>query len=174
MCYNNFMKTIVLTGMSGSGKSTVAKYLSEKFALETFDIDELIVKKENKSINEIFAQNGEKYFRNLEAQIIQDIFQPEDILISLGGGAFENEHTKNFLLQNSIVIYLKTSPKNIFERLKTATDRPLLNNNMNLNNIENILNSRMKNYELAHFSIITDNKNVEQIGSEITKCANLK
>ena len=135
MCYNNFMKTIVLTGMSGSGKSTVAKYLSEKFALETFDIDELIVKKENKSINEIFAQNGEKYFRNLEAQIIQDIFQPEDILISLGGGAFENEHTKNFLLQNSIVIYLKTSPKNIFERLKTATDRPLLNYNMNLNNI---------------------------------------
>ena len=100
MCYNNFMKTIVLTGMSGSGKSTVAKYLSEKFALETFDIDELIVKKENKSINEIFAQNGEKYFRNLEAQIIQDIFQPEDILISLGGGAFENEHTKNF--SNSI------------------------------------------------------------------------
>ena len=55
MCYNNFMKTIVLTGMSGSGKSTVAKYLSEKFALETFDIDELIVKKENKSINEIFV-----------------------------------------------------------------------------------------------------------------------
>ena len=174
MCYNNFMKTIVLTGMSGSGKSTVTKFLSEKFNLEAFDIDELIAEKENKSINEIFAQHGEKYFRNLEAQIIQNIFQPENILISLGGGAFENEQTRNFLLQNSTVIYLKTSPKNILERLKTATDRPLLNNNMSLDHIENILNSRRKNYELAHFSIITDNKNIEQIGSEIIKCANLK
>ena len=168
------MKTIVLTGMSGSGKSTVAKFLSEKFNLKVFDIDGLIVEKENKSINEIFEQHGEKYFRSLEAQIIQNIFQPENILISLGGGAFENEHTRNFLLQNSTVIYLKTSPESIFERIKTATDRPLLNNNMNLNNIENILNSRRKNYELAHFSIITDNKNIEQIGSEIIKCANLK
>jgi len=139
------MKTIVLTGMSGSGKSSVGKFLADKFFCRFFDIDEQIILNEKKSINEIFAQNGEKYFRDLEVQTIKSIFNPENLVISLGGGAFENENTRNFLLNNSIVIYLKTSPETILERLKNADDRPLLNNNMNLERIKNMLNSRKNN-----------------------------
>ena len=168
------MKTIVLTGMSGSGKSVLGKFLSQKLKLDFVDIDEKIVCNEKKSINDIFAQNGERYFRDLEVQTIKNVFAPEDMLISLGGGAFENENIRNFLLQNSTVIYLKTSSANILDRLKNATDRPLLNNNMNIERIEKLLNSRKNNYGLAHFTVITDNKNVEQIGSEILKCAGLK
>lgn len=163
------MKTIVLTGMSGCGKSTVGKFLSENLNIKFIDIDEQIVQKENKSINEIFAQNGEQYFRKFEAQIIKELFENENLVISLGGGAFENEKTRNFLLNNSIVFYLKTSEKVIYERLKNSFDRPLLNKNMTLEHIKSILNIRKNNYELAHFLIITDNKDIKEIGSEIIK-----
>lgn len=168
------MKTIVLTGMSGSGKSTVGKLLSEELNSKFVDIDEQITLKENKSINEIFAQNGEQYFRKLEVQIISELFENKNLIISLGGGAFENEQTRNFLLKNSIVFYLKTSEKIIYERLKNTSDRPLLIN-MTLERIKSLLNLRKNNYELAHFTILTDNKSTEEIGSEIiNKCANLK
>ena len=168
------MKTIVLTGMSGSGKSTVGKFLSEKTGTFFFDIDEQIVLNEKKSINEIFAKNGENYFREIEAKTIKNIFNPENLIISLGGGAFESEQIRNFLLANSLVIYLKTSPETIWNRLKNTNDRPLLNNNMNSESIGKLLNSRKNNYELAHFTVITDNKNIEEIASEILRCANLK
>ena len=168
------MKTIVLTGMSGSGKSSVGKVLAGKYHLKFIDIDEQIVLNEKKSINEIFSENGENYFRALEVQTIKNIFEPENLVISLGGGAFENDRTRNFLLNNSTVIYLQTSPEIILNRLKNANDRPLLNNNMNLSAIEKLFNSRKNNYELAHFIIITDNKNIEDLAGEILKCANLK
>jgi len=168
------MKTIVLTGMSGSGKSTIGQFLSQKTGMKFVDIDEKIILNEKKSINEIFAQNGENYFREIEAKTIKNIFNPENLVISLGGGAFENEKTRNFLLKNSVVIYLKTSPETVLDRLKNANDRPLLNNNMNFERIEKLLNFRKNNYELAHFTVITDNKNVEEIAGEILRCANLK
>ena len=168
------MKTIVLTGMSGSGKSTVGKFLAEKCKLKFIDIDEQIVLNENKSINEIFSENGENFFRALEVQTIKNVFEPENLVISLGGGAFENDRTRNFLLNNSTVIYLQTSPETIFNRLKNSTDRPLLNNNMNLSAIKKLLDLRKKNYELAHFTVITDNKNINDLAGEILKCANLK
>lgn len=168
------MKTIVLTGMSGSGKSTVGKVLAKKCNLKFIDIDEQIVLNEKKSINEIFSENGEHYFREFEVQTIKDVFEPENLVISLGGGAFENNRTRNFLLNNSTVIYLQTSPEIILDRIKNAADRPLLNNNMNLSAIEKLFNLRKNNYELAHFIIITDNKNIEDLAGEILKCANSK
>lgn len=169
------MKTIVLTGMSGSGKSTVGRFLSENLNLKFVDIDEQIVLKENRSINEIFIQSGEQYFRKLEIKIIRELFENKNLIISLGGGAFENKQIRDFLLKNSIVFYLQTSPKIIYERLKNTSDRPLLNNNMNLEHIKSILNTRKNNYELAHFLILTDNKDIKEIGSEIiNKCADLK
>jgi len=168
------MKTIVLTGMSGSGKSSVGKVLAEKCDLKFIDIDEQIVLNEKKEINEIFSQYGEQYFREIEVRTIKNIFEPENLVISLGGGAFENDKTRKFLLNNSIVIYLQTLPRTILNRLKNATDRPLLNNNMNLSAIKELFNSRKNNYELAHFTVITDNKNIEDLAGEILKCANLK
>ncbi len=169
------MKTIVLTGMPGSGKTSVGKFVAEKTGRNFIDVDEQIVLSEKKSINEIFNLQGEKYFRNIEAQIIKKFFKNNNLIISLGGGAFENETTREFLLKNSFVIYLKTSPAIIYDRSKNSTDRPLLNNNMNLGHLNKLINSRKKNYELAHFTLITDNKNIDVLGSEIiTQCANLK
>lgn len=161
------MQTIVLTGMMGSGKSTVAELFAKSNKATLIDIDTMLELQEGKSISEIFAQNGEQYFRRIEHEIIMSIFEPEDLIISLGGGAFENKDTRKFLLENSKVVYLKTSPTTIYERIKNNDTRPLLQDDMSIEKIEEILNKRENNYSSAHLTINTDNKTPQQIAWEI-------
>ncbi len=161
------MKTIVLIGMMGSGKTTIGKLLGEKLALRSIDIDVIIEQNEKRTISEIFQNEGEKYFRNIERETIKKNFTNKDLIISLGGGAFEDQLTQELLLKNSTVIYLKTSPNVILERIKNNTNRPLLKNQMTVEKIQSIILQRQKNYELANITILTDNKNTDKIVEEI-------
>ena len=161
------MKTICLTGMMGSGKTTVAEAFAAEKKLKIIDIDSIIEENENKKISEIFETKGEDYFRKVEQDAIFSNFQPEDAIISLGGGAFENTETRTFLLKNSKVIYLKTSPETILERIKNDNSRPLLCGKMNIESIKQILEKRESNYLSAHKTVLTDNKTPQQIVLEI-------
>lgn len=161
------MKTICLTGMMGSGKTTVAEAFAAENKLKIIDIDSIIEEKENKKISEIFETKGEDYFRKVEQDAIFSNFQPEDAIISLGGGAFEDTETRTFLLKNSKVIYLKTSPETILERIKNDNSRPLLCGKMNIESIKQILEKRESNYLSAHKTVLTDNKTPQQIVLEI-------
>lgn len=161
------MKTIVLIGMMGSGKTTIGKLLGEKLTLRSIDIDVIIEQNEKRTVSEIFQNEGEKYFRNIERETIKKNFTNKDLIISLGGGAFEDQLTQELLLKNSTVIYLKTSPNVILERIKNNTNRPLLKNQMSVEKIQSIILQRQKNYELANITILTDNKNTDKIVEEI-------
>ena len=161
------MKTIILTGMMGAGKTTVAKILAKKLNIKSIDIDSLIEQNEGEKISEIFSEKGEEYFRKIEKNTIDNIFTRENLVISLGGGALENNETREFLLTNSTVIYLQTSPEIIFERIKSNTERPLLCGNMSVEKISEILEKREKNYQTATYKITTDNKTPDQIAEEI-------
>ncbi len=161
------MKTIVLIGMMGSGKTTIGKLLGEKLTLRSIDIDVIIEQNEKRTVSEIFQNEGEKYFRNIERETIKKNFTNKDLIISLGGGAFEDQLTQELLLKNSTVIYLKTSPNVILERIKNNTNRPLLKNQMTVEKIQSIILQRQKNYELANITILTDNKNTDRIVEEI-------
>jgi shikimate kinase len=163
------MKTIILTGMMGAGKSTIAKILAEKLNIKSIDIDSLIEQNEGEKISEIFSNKGEEYFRKIEKETIENIFtsKVENLVISLGGGAFENNETREILLKKANVIYLQTSPEIIFERIKSNTERPLLCGNMSIEKISEILEKREKNYQTATYKITTDNKTPDQIAEEI-------
>lgn len=161
------MKTIVLIGMMGSGKTTIGKLLGEKLTLRSIDIDVIIEQNEKRTVSEIFQNEGEKYFRDIERETIKKNFTNKDLIISLGGGAFEDQLTQELLLKNSTVIYLKTSPNVILERIKNNTNRPLLKNQMTVEKIQSIILQRQKNYELANITILTDNKNTDKIVEEI-------
>lgn len=161
------MKTIVLIGMMGSGKTTIGKLLGEKLTLRSIDIDVIIEQNEKRTVSEIFQNEGEKYFRNIERETIKKNFTNKDLIISLGGGAFEDQLTQELLLKNSTVIYLKTSPNVILKRIKNNTNRPLLKNQMTVEKIQSIILQRQKNYELANITILTDNKNTDKIVEEI-------
>ena len=161
------MKTIVLIGMMGSGKTTIGKLLGEKLTLRSIDIDVIIEQNEKRTVSEIFQNEGEKYFRNIERETIKKNFTNKDLIISLCGGDFEDQLTQELLLKNSTVIYLKTSPNVILERIKNNTNRPLLKNQMTVEKIQSIILQRQKNYELANITILTDNKNTDKIVEEI-------
>lgn len=161
------MKTITLIGMMGSGKSTLGLLLSKELKFNFADIDSIIENSEKKSISEIFQQCGENHFRQIEQSTIKEVFQNKNLVLSLGGGAFENKETQNILLNNSHVIYLKTSASTIFDRLKNDTSRPLLQDDNSIEKIQEIINSREHNYKLAHKTILTDNKKPQEIIQEI-------
>lgn len=112
-------KNITLIGMMGSGKTTVGnelKKLLPQFSL--VDIDEKIEQSTGKKISEIFLRYGEPHFRELENSKIKLFLNEDNQIISAGGGAFENPENRDILLNNSCVVYLKTSPDEIFTRIK--------------------------------------------------------
>lgn len=137
------MRKITLIGMMGSGKTTIGKILSEQTGISAIDLDDFIENKENESISEIFKTKGEQYFRTVEAITIKELTQTTSSqILSLGGGAFENEQTRELLLKNSTVIYLETTPEEIFKRIKKTNNRPLLKNNMTIEKISEIMTKR--------------------------------
>ena len=155
------MKSIVLIGMMGVGKSTIGKCLAEKLNLKFIDIDSTIEKFQQMSITQIFETKGEEYFRDIEREYIMSTFE-DNCVIALGGGAYEDEQTRRFLI-NSLIIHLKTSPNIIYERIKNDKTRPLLKDQMTVEKITQIYNSRIENYEKADITIITDNKTPTEI-----------
>ena len=167
--YNDFMnKNITLIGMMGCGKTTTAKELSQILdGFKLVDIDEEIEKSSGRKISEIFLKYGEPHFRELESDKIKHFLKFENLIISCGGGAFENPLNRQILLENSTVFFLKASAQAIFDRIKTEVHRPLLKKNFSVEKIENILALREKNYQKADYTIDTNGKTPENIAREI-------
>lgn len=162
------MKTlIVLTGMMGSGKTTVGKFLARILKFDFVDLDNEIEKSEGKSITQIFNDNGEQYFRFLEKEKVQEYINSKNTVLSLGGGTFEDKETQKLLKKNGIVIYLKASPSTLLKRTKVTIHRPLLHTNFSLETLSFILNKRKKNYEKAHHIIEVNNKTKKETVKKI-------
>lgn len=159
---------IALIGMMGSGKTTVARELQKVMPDYTLvDIDEEIEKSTGKKISEIFLKFGEPHFRALECDKIKKFAHLKNQIIALGGGAFEEQQNREILLENCLVIYLKTSPDEIYKRIKLETHRPLLAKNFSLERIEKLSKNRCLNYEKANIKIDTDGKTPYDIVNEI-------
>lgn len=159
---------IVLIGMMGCGKTTVAKELAQQLTdFKYIDIDEEIEKSTQKKISEIFLRHGEPFFRMLETDKIKLICKNDNQIISAGGGAYEREENRETLSKNNLVIYLKTSPDEIYTRIKNETHRPLLKKNFSVEKIAEIIKNREPNYSKAHKIIDTNSKTPYNIAQEI-------
>jgi shikimate dehydrogenase len=97
---------VVLVGMPGCGKSTVGKNVAKLIGKEFIDTDALIVERENKSIPQIFEENGEEYFRKVESEVLKDVGKLSCKVISTGGGVIKNRENYFALKQNSVIIWL--------------------------------------------------------------------
>lgn len=118
------MKNIVLIGIMGCGKTTIAKLLAEKLKRPVIDTDEYIVKKYQLTIPEMF-EVSETYFRNKETEACRDISKLDGYIISTGGGVVLNSINIDYLKQNGIIIYIDRPINNIIVDVETST-RPLL------------------------------------------------
>lgn len=164
------MRNIVLTGMPGSGKTTVAlKLLSLLNGFSVIDIDEEIVKAEKRSINDIFESDGEKYFRDIETQTIKKFSGMENLIISTGGGVVEREENIDILKKTGVVFYLFANVNTLFERVKTDSSRPLLKVEDVKSRLETLYSRRDSKYRMADFIIDTNNSTPEEIAQNIIK-----
>ena len=101
------MKNIVLIGMPACGKSTIGYWLSKKIGYPLLDTDKYLEEKENRIISDIFSNEGEEYFRNLETKYLKELSEKEGFIISTGGGAVKKKENIDILKKNGIVIFLK-------------------------------------------------------------------
>lgn len=166
------MKNIVLIGMMGSGKSSVGKLLSEKLHFPLIDTDEKIVSNEGKSINTIFAENGESYFRTLERDLCYEIQNMEDSIISTGGGIVLSEENILNLKKNGIVFYLNTTIQTLITRVNSESEaRPLINNLET--SLLNIFTNREELYNIScDFNVSTDALTEDEVAHNIISIYN--
>jgi Shikimate kinase len=163
-------KNIFLIGFMGTGKSTIAKRLAEELFLEYVEVDKLISDRENKMITQIFKEQGETYFRDLETSLLEEIQQKTGQIVSCGGGAILRETNKRIMNENGIVVLLNASAETIYERVKHSKDRPLLNENMNLDYIKQLYDKRNPLYlQAAQIVIDTNGKTIEDLCDEIKR-----
>ena len=120
-------KNICIMGLMGSGKSIIGKDLSKYLNLKFYDTDKEIELKTKKSINTIFEEEGESYFRDIEEKICIELLTNDNCVISLGGGSIINKKIRKSIKQNSYSIYLQVKLNNLLNRLKSSKKRPLLN-----------------------------------------------
>lgn len=161
-----------LIGMMGSGKSTVGKLLAKKLETPFLDLDHYIEVKNNKSINDIFKEKGENYFRQLETNALSEI-KGSEIVVACGGGIILNHENRKKISSNGKVVFLKASISSLIKRLLSNKDRPLLNDKNIENELIKIWNER-KNYynETAEIIINTDGYTPESISSLIIENLN--
>ena len=118
------MKNIILIGMMGCGKTTLGTLLAEKLNRTLVDTDALIVEREGRSINEIFANHGEGYFREREQDVSEELGQMQDLIIACGGGLPMQEACMAALKQNGTVIWLRRDPGETYDTMDNSA-RPL-------------------------------------------------
>lgn len=116
--------TVFLCGFMGCGKTTAGKLAAKKLGYAYADTDEMIVKQENRSIPEIFAESGEPYFRSIEAETVKSMCG-KNAVVSCGGGALLNDCTAEVAKKNGIVIFLDVPFEVCYERIKNDSNRPI-------------------------------------------------
>ncbi len=158
---------IVLVGFMGTGKTTVGKALAAKLNWTYVDTDELIEQKTRLSIPTIFQQHGEPYFRDVESEVIKETILKLHQIISTGGGIVIREQNIKTIKSNGIMVCLTTTPEKIFERIKSDTNRPLLQVENPKQRIQDLLKVREPYYAKADITIITTHLSPEEIANQI-------
>ena len=155
---------IYLTGFMTSGKSTLGPILANVLGWEFYDLDKVIERDQNKSINDIFTENGEGFFRKIERQTLIKLCSLNKVIVGLGGGTIADAENFKFMKESGKIIYLYISPETIYKRIKNKIDRPLFrelvlaenSKDEFLKRINDLMKDRSKYYEDADLIINTE------------------
>lgn len=159
----------------GVGKTSLAKKIANKVGISCYDLDEIIEKSENSSIESIFKNKGEVYFRRVEHQLFKDFIEKEDnFVLSLGGGTpcYANNHV---FLQNEdvISIYLKASINTLTEKLKNKREKRPLVKNLAIDELQEYIAKHLFDrsfyYQQSKITVEVDGKSKKEVVKEILK-----
>lgn len=162
------MMRISLIGMPGGGKSTVGRSLARHLRLPFFDSDSVFEEKFCISIKEFFERQGESDFREAEQDILLELLKKDDMVLATGGGAVLRDTNRILLHEHSTVVYLRSSPEEIYHRLKNDTQRPLLQVANPMDQIKNLYSYRDPLYKsTAHFIVDTGCLSMQDVVRDI-------
>lgn len=168
---------IFLTGFSGSGKSTIGPLLANSLGYDFLDMDKEIEHLAGKTINQIFVEEGEAYFRALELRVLEGIVDHGEQVVSLGGGLLQNDPCFSLITASGTLVYLHSSPEILAKRLSHKTDRPLMKGDngerLSREQIEKkifaLLEQREPRYKTAQIMVETDTKRIGSTVEELTR-----
>jgi shikimate kinase/3-dehydroquinate synthase len=167
---------LIITGFSGTGKSLVAKEVARRLNWDFLDTDDEIVEQTRKPIAEIFRQDGESKFRELERETIRKACQQRQTIIAIGGGAIVDPQNYELLAKTGLIVCLEAKPETIYERLfqkavhSPETEvRPLLATDNPLEHIRQLKASRQPSYAKVDWTVNTDNLNISQVAEEVIR-----
>ena len=165
------MKNIIIVGFMGTGKTTIAMKLAHRLKMNYVSTDDLIEKKEKRTINEIFTDDGEDRFRDIEGGVVREVSGMENVVIDAGGGAVLREENMVNFKSYGIVICLTADEEVIMERTKKYKHRPLLNVEDPKLKIRTLLSKRAPYYAAADHCIDTGKLTVRQAVDKIVEIA---
>jgi shikimate kinase len=166
------MKTsLAMIGFMGTGKTAVGRVLAARLGKEFIELDSLIEQKAGKSIPEIFRQDGEIGFRELEIEVIKEIVDKKNVVIACGGGVVLNKINIDRLKKECVIVYLTASPAVILKRTSgDKNERPLLDVSDRTKKIKELLRFRQPFYERAADVIInTTGLDIESVAARIVE-----
>lgn len=167
---NNIFFTL---GFMGTGKTTISKKAAKLLGIPCFDLDACIVDAEHQTINQIFDEHGEEYFRKLEQEYLQHLLLQAQgaAIIALGGGTPCYEKNMQWINQQGTSIYLQSSPERLTKILeKNKAQRPLIKDVGDVKAVvEELLNERRPFYEKAGYTIETDGKSFDEVAEELAQ-----
>ncbi len=164
------MRQIYLIGFMGTGKSSVSRALGKRTGNLVLDLDAEIVKKAGKSIPEIFADEGEESFRELETEVLRTYAYSSPAIIACGGGTILKDENIEIMKETGVIILLTATPATVLKRVAHDKNRPLLQGKKSIEGITELMDARLPRYEkAADISIATDDLTTKQIASEILR-----
>ena len=162
----------MLVGLSGSGKSTVARLLARRLGWRAVDTDQLIQRQEGMTVQEIFRVQGEPAFRALESAMIVEVCRRSRQVIATGGGSFVADANRLHLLNGNMVIYLESRPETLAARLSRnigREPRPLLESGSLVDRLAELGRQRDQQYRTAHHVVETDQRTPREVVDVITE-----
>ena len=159
---------IVLTGMMGAGKSSVAAALGKLLGRRVFDLDDEISMLAGKPIPEIFEKDGEPHFRHLEVEAFRQLESEKGAVIALGGGAFCSAALREAVGERGVSVYLHAELSELVARLRAARgDRPLLDDHGWELKLQELFQTRDPIYRTADHLVATTGKTVADVATEV-------
>lgn len=161
---------IVLIGFMGSGKTTFGRWIAKKYKMDFCDTDEYIERKQGRSIKDIFAQDGEEVFRNMETETVRELAgEMRNTVFSVGGGLPVREENRALLRGLGTVVYLLASEEELCRRLAKDESRPLLSGADIRTRIHTLMDARADIYkDAADIMIHTDGVEFEDMYRELS------
>jgi shikimate kinase len=163
---------LILVGFSCSGKTTLGRNVARRLRLTFIDTDRYIEDMTGRSIPDIFREDGEDAFRQLESEAIDHIMSHQHQVVSTGGGAFVDPDNRQRLRDGNLVIHLQVRPETVVDRLRNSRSgrpRPLLDSPDPLKRVVQLMADRKEAYSAAHVTIGVDNRTRYELVGELRR-----